>query len=371
MFLDLTASQVLFEPREGPFARVASAVRDRSHSHGRLPFESFIDEVLAGLKVPDAASSDRAGIAYGLHRLAAAREDKNLAAIAELWIAGAPSAPATLAVRALLDWGRGDVGAFEASTERYLAAIDRLGRSGIRMLCQLLAASRNICASTPRSILDAGIRQVSGLWSGLASQPSIGDPGGLTDLGAAHGWAGALYAVLQWSVHSGEALPAGFEDRLDQLASFGAKTAAGIHWPNRVQGSFENRGWCTGGAGYVLLWTLAHSALAEPRWLRLAEESARDNAAHLGGEAGLCCGLAGQAFAQLALYRHTGELEWLRNAHVLAAAAVERVRSGGARHTSLHQGAVGVAVLAAELPNPTRAAMPLVETQPFVRKLAL
>ncbi len=342
-------------------------MRSRVRRAARSGLEVFADQAIEELIRQPPGRETSAGIAYAAHRIAAARGDANLASWAERTIATAEPTLETHAVRALISRGRGDSEAFETSLKAFLAALDS-SPGGVRLLCHLLAAARGFHGEPVPSILEAGGRQVETMWTELADAPAIGDPRGLTDLGAAHGWAGLLHATLLWSEHSGQPLPEGIEERLHQLTSFAAKSSAGIQWPNTARGSFAGRGWCGGGAGHILLWTLAHREWNEPRWLRLAEESARDNVTRLDGPANLCCGLAGQAYAQLALYRHTGELEWLRNAHVLAAAAIDRHRQQkDSRDASLYQGSAGVAVLAAELARPDRAAMPMVEPQPFLR----
>ena len=80
------------------------------------------------------------------------------------------------------------------------------------------------------------------------------------------------------------------------------------------------------------------------------------------GSGHICCGLAGQSYALLNFYKHTGAAEWLPRAHDLAERAATRV-SSCERFTSLYQGAVGAAVLAADLARPEAACMPLFEPE--------
>lgn len=119
-------------------------------------------------------------------------------------------------------------------------------------------------------------------------------------------------------------------------------------------------GWCNGSAGYVHLWTTAHVATGDGRWEELAERAAWDAYLTPTTITQLCCGLAGQAYALLAMYRHSGRAQWLTLAGELAARAAAGVR-GGPGHPvagSLHKGVVGVAALAADLADPEAAAMP-------------
>jgi uncharacterized protein YyaL (SSP411 family) len=66
----------------------------------------------------------------------------------------------------------------------------------------------------------------------------------------------------------------------------------------------------------------------------------------------LCCGLAGASYGMLALYKQTGNAEWLDRARTLANRALHTVSRGEALPYSLYKGQVGVAGLAAELERP-------------------
>ena len=96
----------------------------------------------------------------------------------------------------------------------------------------------------------------------------------------------------------------------DQLGECAAPVSRGLQWPwdlstggdNRSSGSMP--GWCNGSAGQVFLWTAAHQALGENRYLELAEGAAWhvwEKPTVIGN---LCCGMAGQSYALLNLYRH-------------------------------------------------------------------
>jgi serine/threonine-protein kinase len=102
--------------------------------------------------------------------------------------------------------------------------------------------------------------------------------------------------------------------------------------------------------------------LGDERWLALAEQAAWDVYATPNRIAHLCCGLAGQAWALVDLYRHTGEPRWLTAATEMgtrAATALATPQPGMLIPGSLHKGDVGVAALAADLADPEAAAMPL------------
>jgi hypothetical protein len=74
----------------------------------------------------------------------------------------------------------------------------------------------------------------------------------------------------------------------------------------------------------------------------------------------LCCGQGGIGYALLALHRLTGSQAWLQQAR----AAAQRAAADRSRllpRDALFKGALGVALLAEDLENPARAAMPLIE----------
>jgi serine/threonine-protein kinase len=131
-------------------------------------------------------------------------------------------------------------------------------------------------------------------------------------------------------------------------------------------------GWCNGTAGYVFLWTLAHKLLGDPNYLMWAERAAWNVWEAASPIGNLCCGMAGQAYALMNFYRHTGENGWLSRARDLARSAVaarEESSSPSAyeelllRPESLYKGELGIAVLAADLDGPEQASMPLFELE--------
>ena len=73
-------------------------------------------------------------------------------------------------------------------------------------------------------------------------------------------------------------------------------------------------------------------------------------------------GLAGRAYAMLALSRATGDRKWADRARSLS----KRAATGSVCDrwpNSLHKGRIGLAVLAAEVERPKLAAMPLFEDE--------
>ena len=121
-------------------------------------------------------------------------------------------------------------------------------------------------------------------------------------------------------------------------------------------------GWCNGSAGFVFLWLLAYEQFGVSGYARLATGAAWstwDGDAEYSPD--LCCGLAGRAYALLAMHRHTGDREWLTRATVLAERAVAVSTGAAAEVTSLYKGSLGTALLSADLEHPERARLPLFE----------
>lgn len=131
-------------------------------------------------------------------------------------------------------------------------------------------------------------------------------------------------------------------------------------------------GWCNGSSGYVFLWTLAHKMLRDLNYLSLAEGAAWNAWETPSPIGNLCCGMAGQAYALLNLYKHTGESAWLARARDAASYAVVATNEArnrreheqmALRPESLYKGELGIAVLAADLEHPEHACMPLFELE--------
>jgi eukaryotic-like serine/threonine-protein kinase len=349
-----------------------------------------------------------AGIGHALYRIALAREDAALLSLADLWAARAVAAgtadegfyaPAKglgqdtvgrvspyhtptgpFCVQALIAHVLGFPALQRPAVKAFLGAAREpcaerdltLGRSGLLLAAALLLDARSGLAGDP--VLDAltgfGDELLAGLWSELDLLPAIRENQERPALGMAHGWAGYLYASLQWCRAAGRPQPARLAERLDELAACARPWGRGLRW--RWRGG-ESRwsvgsmpGWCNGSAGFVFLWALAHRMLGDARWARLAEGAAWNAWESSGQSASLCCGLAGRAYALLNLHRHGGGAEWLQRARELgeraAIAAMEAAAEPEPSH-SLYRGEVGVAVLIADLAHSQQAAMPFFEEE--------
>jgi len=347
-----------------------------------------------------------AGIAYGLFRIACAREDSHLFALAERWLDRAEIeigqgtefhphdiqmspdiaahtspyyTPAGVAcVQALLAHSSGDLRNRSIATERFLKFSDQAcarlglttGKSGTLLaLSLLLDAFRWDRTASQARLTEAGNNLLKDLWEQLDAMPAIGDSKFPTGLGMADGWAGYLYATLRWMWSAQAPPPSNVQARLQQLAEHARQRESRVSWPRDTRpNSPVFGGWCEGSAGFVFLWTLAHRVLRESQWLSLAEGAGHD-ACHAREEgSSLWCGLAGKAYSQLNLYKHTGERSWLENAFAIASLAMRRtedtIKTTMPRIPfSLYHGDLGPAVLAAELEPPDYAAMPFFEDE--------
>ncbi len=236
-----------------------------------------------------------------------------------------------------------------------------LGRTGTLLgasiLYEAIAGARQ---TDMTGLVELGNDTLRGIWAELDRLPPIAEGTQQRCLGIAHGWAGFLLATMRWCRAAGVARPHALEERLIELAEMAIPTGAGARWPWTNEGTTSVPGWCNGSAGYVHLWTTAHTTFQDDRWADLAERAAWD-AYVTPALAQLCCGLAGQAYALLTQYRHAGERRWLTAATELAVRAASDVLAGNAEGCvsgSLHKGEPGIAVLAADLNSPETAMMP-------------
>ena len=338
-----------------------------------------------------------AGAAVGLLRVAEVRSDPALVALADVWKSrayrdlGAETAyynaaielaPQVLgsitpyhtqsgihAAAALIAASRGDVMGQRAAVGKFIAASNgecaeldlTLGRSSTLIGAAILVeVSRNL--PEVETLKQLGHRTLDAIWCELNGRPAIAESPTGSFLGLAHGWSGYAYAALRWCAASGVRPPASIEQRLEQLAELRLRRGRASSWRRQIGGHRQDvlSGWCNGSAGFVFLWTAAHRAFGEERYLRLAEEAAIYASEEPAHTADLCCGAAGRAYALLNLYKHTGEQVWLSGARRLANAAVA-CSDEPLRANSLWKGELGVAVLIADLESPENARMPFFE----------
>lgn len=340
------------------------------------------------------------GIALGLLQIAHRRRDSEVLALADVWmkramgeiqsaegfynsdiditpeiVGGASpyhSPSGVFAVAALVGIARAELQATAQSISGFLNAVRKpakgldltLGRSSLLLGSAILldtTAANGLLNSTP--LREFGDATLSDVWQALDAKEVI-TSADIEYLGIAHGWAGMIYATLQWCRVSGTAIPASVERRLTELATLALPTGRGLEWPwvlNRPGEPMAMAGWCNGTSGYVFLWTLAHRLFGHQQYLDLANGAAWRTWEAPESTVTLCCGLAGRAYALLNMYRSTGDTIWLARARDLA---IRSVRGGNVPPEypySLYKGEFGLAVLAADLEQPDEATMPFFE----------
>jgi serine/threonine-protein kinase len=355
-----------------------------------------------GLEPPTASVvHGSSGIAYALLKIAQALEQVDIFATSDLWSALAVSSAADDSaywnesrgisrdlfgegslflhasgvhyVQSLIAHARDDATTRQQAIDAYVkaskagAAIDVFfGRAGLLLGCASLLDTLGL-PDTQQDLVTLGHELFESIWSELKDEPPIPDGTRLTTLGAAHGWAGILVALLRWSISTGTHPPDGIIDRLSELASLGRPIGRGMVWPRKLGMPIDDpilaASWCNGSAGYVYLWVLASHFWKDAKFDMLARMSGWK--AYEGGNApgSLCCGLAGRAYSLLTLYRHTQEPQWLTRARGLAENAASEPELDMSRRHSLYHGEVGIALLATELNTPDLASMPLFEAQ--------
>ncbi len=354
------------------------------------------------------------GVAWFLYRLASVRESPELLSWAKLWVekalADIPAAgdeafciprvmPAEVVgplsihhsesgirlVQALVAQAAGDIPGQREAVLAYTRIVAQpwsnldlaLGQAGALVGCALLWEA---LPTERASLLPTGTALSDLLGRRLTELGRIGHDETIRYSGIAHGWAGLLYALMRWLDVTAMPVPDWLEARLDELADLAEPQGRGWRWPRVLQrggGRVEPvdywPSWCNGTGGMIFLWTLAHRWFDHPRYLRLAEGSAQ-NVLDSGDQvAQICCGRPGGAYGLLNLYRYTAESRWLDAARSLCDAALRShpIPAGEAVptfHYSLFKGALGAALLAAELDaGPDIACMPLFESEGWPR----
>ncbi|HJP57998.1 MAG TPA: lanthionine synthetase LanC family protein [Gemmatimonadales bacterium] len=344
-----------------------------------------------------------AGVACALYRLALIRQDARALAAADLWIAhaiAARSRPDAFHNRAmgltpraignvspyhtasgvdvvdgLIAQAMGDNARYRAAADRFAAAARArctgrdltLGRAGVLIGAALLL---DACPAGSRDA-PAGLVALGNAAQGellRRGAPPPGEMPGESSAGIAHGDGGIAYAILRWTRSAGAPVPAEVDRVLDRLAALAQPDGRGVSWPRAggdPQLGDDVPGWCNGPAGMVHLWTAAHRWSGRAVHRELAESSAWAAWDAPGGYPDLCCGLAGRAYALLALYRHTGDADWLRRARLLGARAGRALERAGEMPypLSLFKGAPGILLLLADLARPESACMPFFEAE--------
>jgi serine/threonine-protein kinase len=362
---------------------------------------------MIGFPAPTASvMSGAAGIAYGLARLAQLRNDPALLSLADTWsmrglserrrqrafydgedfvpgIFGRESfhhgTAGPQVVRALIAHAMGDLvtmdDAMRCLRRLPAGAGDTLDFTlgvpgtlvGLSLVLEAVPDSDLVRAAPLRR---AGAACARAIERSLDPMGTVGDEDVFVNFGIAHGWAGALYALMRWHEASRAPLAPTVARRLDELAARAEPVDRAMRWPwrdRRADGSLTNgymAGWCNGSAGFVHFWLTAHSVVGDRRHLELAEAAGWDAFEDPDDSVyDLCCGTAGRSYALLALYRATGDDVWLRRARSLADDAMDELAEDDDAPPSLYKGWLGPVLLAAEIDEPHLARMPLFECE--------
>jgi eukaryotic-like serine/threonine-protein kinase len=194
------------------------------------------------------------------------------------------------------------------------------------------------------------------VWHAIETEPEISSSS-WRNLGLAHGWAGALYAGIRWVEATGDPLPVGLIERLDQLWGFLRPVGRGVAIPWRDGGSDREptSGWCNGSAGLVHLAAAAARVLDNDRSRNVIEPLAWHAWESGPGPTHLCCGLAGRAEALLSCAGETGDHRWAQRAARLVDSGFDQLDSSAVdpcsddRPHSLAKGNLGLLAVGEQL----------------------
>lgn len=341
-----------------------------------------------------------AGIAYMFHRVSCARQDPSLASLADIWINRASQFdrdPAncfyssTLGIssetvgnislyhsptgvhltQALIGIASGNKNIVLKSVNQFLDAACKpsdkidlvLGKAGVLNGCSLLFRELRIHNAFQTGRIETLSDSIMlELWERLDSVKPMDQPNEIDYFGIAHGWAGFLYATLKWCRIAKRELPSKFLTRMEELIGCAVEDNNSIYWPHSLSNKMGWHGWCNGSAGHVFLWLLCYQYFKDEKFLQIAEGlSNHFNAQPHGNNCNLCCGMAGQAYAMLALYKVTGDTRHLETVQGIKRMLLRNLSSSQLRNNSLYKGEVGLGVLFSESENPAFALMPLFE----------
>ena len=269
------------------FADALSAVRVPEGGYLRPPTASVlalnrvVDVALArvgfsgglvhsGLSIPPRASLTygAAGIAYALYRIACRRQDAAFLSLADVWCCRALSDPdndesfynpdiqitkeivgsispyhtlsGVRAVQAVVSHAMCDLNSQATALEAFVVNSQKpcdnldlaLGRSGTLLVSSLLLDTLgNGSVLEPAPLVEFGNRTMTSVWNELDQQPPVREGSRITYTGIAHGWAGMLYAALNWHRAAGVELPLAVEERLQQLIECAEAAGRGVRWP--------------------------------------------------------------------------------------------------------------------------------------------
>jgi len=345
-----------------------------------------------------------AGIAYYFYRLSCLFDNPQLLSSSEVWIHKAlantdvetafynpqleitkktvgnislyHSITGVLCVNALICSSMGRINLFTELINKFINAAsstsDKLdlttGRSGLLIGCALTIESiRSNGHFNKELLIQFGNETLNSIWDEIDELKPIREDKRIEYLGIAHGWAGILYASLLWCHLSRQPVPRNLLERINQLIECRESHDTTVSWRKKLNHPAVWTGWCHGTAGYIHLWTLANRFFKEEAFNELALQSANHmNQSTNAITSNVCCGLSGQAYACLNLYKHFDDEKFLKKAIELKTDAMARVQDSNLILNSLYKGDIGLALLEADLYTPMFSAMPLFEPHGFI-----
>jgi len=150
------------------------------------------------------------------------------------------TASGVYAVQLLIARAQGDLLTQQMAMEQFLLAVGQepcdsldvtLGRSGTLLGAAFLLNAIKGCKYLDATALTGfGNGMLQNIWAELDTFRPIRECRQIAYSGAAHGWAGILFAALNWCKVSGAAFPRHLEERLDQLARMAERVGRSTRW---------------------------------------------------------------------------------------------------------------------------------------------
>jgi serine/threonine-protein kinase len=171
----------------------------------------------------------------------------------------------------------------------------------------------------------------------------------------AHGRSGVCFALLA-AAQTGVAVPAWFWAWLKRSAEKQLKATKAA----ALDPTGKHIRWCSGAAGFTLLWVKAYQATGDPIYLQRARAEAMRAYEFSSSYPDLCCGIGGRAFALLSVGRIDPDPAWRRHAAELAEQALLS-RTPTKWPFGLFKGQSGLYCLARDLAKPEGGGFPCLE----------
>jgi serine/threonine-protein kinase len=252
-------------------------------------------------------------------------------------------------VRALVAHAAGDRRGASRSVAAFIAGARR-GLDGPLELYGGLAGV--LSAATVLSEVEPALPELAALGrtvrDRLLAAAGPGEPwDGLPANMIAHGRAGVAAALLQWAAREGSAVPGRLLDALQGLRRRTLAILARSSIPE-PRGAYVRGSFCSGAAGYALVFVMAHRHTGDERFRTAAVRfgTVARSSSVLGPSA--CCESAGACYALAALARADPAGRWRRRAEQLAARSLAAPHWRRWRYNLMRGGEGGLLCLAAD-----------------------